>query len=101
MTRRAEIAHSLPSPSEAEIERIRGIVKRQTFPPGVAEKFKIELAEDHAGQSAVFIVFRVDKHREPTKAYIDRLIKFDRAVSAALRASDSSRWPYVRFVTRA
>jgi len=100
MTRRAAYAHSLPSPSDAEIERIREIVRQQTFPPGVATRFKVELAEDNAGQPAVYIDFRVDKDREPTKAYIDRLLKFERAVSAALHAADSSRWPYIRFAAR-
>ena len=101
MARKAAHAHSLKSPSDSEVDRIRGIVKRHEFPPSVSVKFKVELGEDHGGHPSVFVVFRVDKNREPTKAYIDRLIDFDRAVSAALRAADSSRWPYIRFVTRA
>ncbi len=60
----------------------------------------MEFGEDHTGYPSMVISFTVEKSRDPTKAYVAQLNEFAQAVSSAILDTDSSRWPYIKFVTQ-
>jgi hypothetical protein len=87
-------------PAAVAEANIQEIIHRQHFPPGVSKNFATEFGGDHTGCPSVIISFTVEKSRDPTKAYVTRLNEFAKAVSSAILDADSSRWPYIKFVTQ-